>query len=126
VVIPSTNTQDERFSDEWRALINTFVSGGSVANNIQDDFGLYFQTLKDLRQGDPLSPMIFNIVDDMIPIMIKHAKINGLIEGVVPHLLDGVLSILQYADNTILFMKHNFEKSRYIKLILSSFSNNQV
>jgi hypothetical protein len=101
------------------------VSGGSVANNIQDDFGLYF-TLKDLRQGDPPSPMIFNIVDDMIPIMIKHAKINGLIEGVVPHLLDGVLSILQYADNTILFMKHDFEKARYIKLILSSFSNNQV
>jgi hypothetical protein len=43
------------FSDEWRALINSFVSRGSVAIKVNDDGGRYFQTLKGLRQGDPLS-----------------------------------------------------------------------
>jgi hypothetical protein len=30
--------------------------------------------LKGLRQGDPLSSMLFNIVADMLAIMIEHAK----------------------------------------------------
>jgi hypothetical protein len=40
--------------------------------------------------------MLFNIVADMLAIMIERAKINGQFEGVVPHLVDGGLSILQY------------------------------
>jgi hypothetical protein len=35
--------------------------------------------------------MIFNIVADMPAIMIERIKLDGLIEGVVPHLLDGGL-----------------------------------
>jgi hypothetical protein len=37
------------FSDEWHALIYSFVSGGSVAIKVTDDVGKYFQTLKGLR-----------------------------------------------------------------------------
>jgi hypothetical protein len=40
---------------------------------------------------------------------------------VVPHLVDGELSILQYADDTIMFMKHDFNKARNLKLILPMF-----
>jgi hypothetical protein len=109
------------FSDEWRALIDSFVCGGSVAIKINDDVGRYFKTLKGLRQGDPLSPILFNIVADMLTIMIERAKVDGLIEGVVPHLINGGLSILQYADDTILFLEHDFDKARNMKLILSAF-----
>jgi hypothetical protein len=77
------------FSGEWRALINSFMSGGSAAIKVNDDVGIYFQTSKGLRQGDPLSLMIFNIVADMLAIMIERAKNDGLIEGVIPHLVDG-------------------------------------
>jgi hypothetical protein len=65
--------------------------------------------------------MLFNIVADMLAIMIEHAKINGHFEGVIPHLVDGGLSILQYADDTILFMEHGLEKAKNLKLILSAF-----
>jgi hypothetical protein len=82
------------FSPEWRALINDFVSGGSVAIRVNDDTGCYFQTRKGLRQGDPLSPMLFNIVADMLAILIERAKVDGQIEGVIPHLVNGGLSIL--------------------------------
>jgi hypothetical protein len=30
------------FSDEWRSLINSFVTGGSVAINVNDDIGTCF------------------------------------------------------------------------------------
>jgi hypothetical protein len=65
--------------------------------------------------------MLFNIVADMFAIMIERAKNDGLIEGVIPHLVDGGLSILQYADDTILFMEHDLEKAQNLKLILSAF-----
>jgi hypothetical protein len=55
--------------------------------------------------------MLFNIVVDMLAIMIER-KFDGQIEGVIPHLVDGGLSILQYADDTILFMEHDLEKAK--------------
>jgi hypothetical protein len=92
-----------------------------VAIRVNDGTGRYFQTRKGLRQGDPLSPMLFNIVADMLAILIERAKADGQIEGVIPHLVDGGLSILQYANDTILFMEHDLEKARNLKLILAAF-----
>ena len=66
-------------------------------------------------------PILFNIVADILPVMIERAKLDGQIEGVIPHLVDGGLSILQYADDTILFMDHDLEKVTNMKLILSAF-----
>jgi hypothetical protein len=65
--------------------------------------------------------MLFNIVADMLAIMIERAKADGQIEGVIPHLVDGGLSVLQYADDTILFMEHDLEKAQNLKLILVAF-----
>jgi hypothetical protein len=53
-----------------------------------------FRQKKGLRQDDPLSPMLFNIVADMLAIIIERAKVDDQIEGVVPNLIDGSLSIL--------------------------------
>jgi hypothetical protein len=63
--------------------------------------------------------MLFNIVDDMFSIL--HAMVDGLIERAIPHLVDGGISILQYTDNTILFMEHDLEKKRNLKLIILAF-----
>ena len=93
------------FSAEWRAMIHNFVSGGSVAIKVNDDVGRNFQTKKGLRQGDPLSPILFNIVADMLAIIIERAKSDGQIVGVVPHLVDGGLS--SYNTPTIQFFLWN-------------------
>ena len=65
-----------------------------MAINVNDEIGPYFQTKKGLRQGDPLSPILFNIVADMLTLLINRAKANDQVYGVVPHLIDGGLSIL--------------------------------
>jgi hypothetical protein len=86
-----------------------------------DDIGHYFQTKKGLRQGDPLALILFNLVADMLAIFIERAKNNGDFSGVIPHLVDGGLSILQYANDTILFMEHDFVQAKNLKLVLSAF-----
>ena len=88
---------------------------------INDQIGQNFQTSKGLRQGDPLSPILFNIAADMLAMLINRAKAEGLVNGIVPHLVDGGLSILQYADDTILFMDHDIEKATNMKMILCAF-----
>jgi hypothetical protein len=57
----------------------------------------------------------------MLAVLIETAKTDGQIEGVIPHLDDDRLSILQYADDMILFMEHDLEKARNMKLLQSAF-----
>ena len=109
------------FSNKWIDWIKSFISGGSVAINVNDEVGPYFQTKKGFRQGDPLSPILFNLVAHMLTLFIKRAKAEGLLSGVVPHLVDDGLSILQYADDIILFMDHNLEHAHNMKTILCAF-----
>jgi hypothetical protein len=75
----------------------------------------------DVSQGDPLSPILFNIVADMLAILIARAKEDGQVGGLVPHLVNGCISILQYADDTILLMEHGLAKAVNMKLILPIF-----
>jgi hypothetical protein len=82
------------FPPYWCNWIARFVQGGSVGIRVNDDIGHYFQTLKGLRQGDPLSPILFNIVADMMAISIARAKEDGHVAGLVPHLVEGGISIL--------------------------------
>ena len=65
--------------------------------------------------------MLFNIVADMLAVLIARAKEDGTIGGLIPHLVEGGLSILQYADDTILFLEHDLEKAVNMKLILCIF-----
>nr|CAE05084.3 OSJNBa0009K15.4 [Oryza sativa Japonica Group] len=76
------------FSPKWCQLIASFVQGGHVGIKVNDQIGNNFQTYKGLRQGDPLSSIIFNIVADMLALLIKRAKDVGTINGVIPHLVD--------------------------------------
>ena len=109
------------FPDKWCKWIETFVSRGSVGIKINDDVGKFFQTKKGLRQGDPLSPLLFNLVADMLAIMIARAKQAGQVSGLIPHLIDDGISILQYADDTIIFLEHSFEEAKTMKLVLTTF-----
>ena len=97
------------------------ISGGSVGIKVNDEIGPYFQTKRGLRQGDPMSPILFNIVADMLALIIKRAKDDGQIRGVIPNLLDDGLSILQYTDDTIIFINHDLEQAKNLKLLLCAF-----
>jgi hypothetical protein len=56
----------------------------------------------------------------MLTILINRAKEDGQ-WAVVPHLVNGALSILQYVDDTILLMELDLEKAQNMKLLLYAF-----
>ncbi len=57
----------------------------------------------------------------MLAILIKRANERRSFHGVIPHLVDNRLSILQYADDTIIFMEHDLEEAKNLKLVLNTF-----
>jgi hypothetical protein len=65
------------FDPKWCRWIQEFIARGSVGIRVNEDIEHYFQMRKGLRQGDPLSPIIFNIIADMLVIIINRAKEDG-------------------------------------------------
>ena len=50
------------------------VRGSRAAIKVNDQVGPYFPSRKGVRQGDPLSPLLFDIVVDALATMIKQAQ----------------------------------------------------
>jgi hypothetical protein len=71
-----------------------FFYGGGVGIKVNDIVDQNFQTKKEVRQGDPLSPLLFIIVVDTLVVLISRAKSEGQTKGVIPNLTDDGLSIL--------------------------------
>jgi hypothetical protein len=94
--------------------------GDSVSINVNDDDEYYFQTEKCLWQGDLFSPLLFSVIADMPAILVYKAREDGKV-SVVPHPIDGGLSILQYVDDTVMFMEHDMDKAKKVKLLLCIF-----
>jgi hypothetical protein len=50
---------------KWIAWVKSLVKGGSIAIRLNDRNNHYFRPGKGLRQRDPLSPLLFNLVADV-------------------------------------------------------------
>jgi hypothetical protein len=69
------------FSERWCAWIDKVVTGGSVCVKVNDDTRHFFQTKQGLRQGDPLSPVLFNLVADMLAVLIGRSTKSDHFKG---------------------------------------------
>ena len=81
----------------------------------------YFGASKGLRQGDPLSPLLFIVVTHILNRMLALAVENQLIAGIqYPNNGPNVTNI-QYADDTLIFLAPTDECVINLKRILCCF-----
>ena len=109
------------FSDKWCDLIMQTIRGGHVAVKVNGSLGQYFNTHQGLRQGDPLSPILFDLAVDGLAILIDRAKNLGFVNGVSSEYVEGGLAILQYADDTLFFLEDDVRSAQNLKFILCVF-----
>lgn len=109
------------FGPQWRSWIHQITHCGSVGVRINNVEGNFFITGKGLRQGDPLSPLLFNLVVDVLTKMLMKASHHNIVQGLCEDICPGGVISLQYADDTILFSSSNFEKASNLKWILTCF-----
>ncbi|KHN03594.1 Retrovirus-related Pol polyprotein LINE-1, partial [Glycine soja] len=72
-------------------------------------------------QGDPLSPLLFNMVAEALSGIMSQALEKGMFKGFICGKNNVEISLLQYADDTIFFGEASMENVRAIKAMLRAF-----
>lgn len=106
------------FNETLCSRIKKVVCEGTICVKVNNKEGPYFQSYKGVRQGDPLSPILFNLVADNLTRMVHQAQINGAITGLASDLIPNGVAILQYADDTIMCLKHCMNGASNLKIML--------
>lgn len=105
------------FPEKWVNWVMQTVKGGQVCININGTRDPNLRTLRGLRQGDPLSPLLFNLVADALSSMLDKAIEKHLIVGVLDSLIDKGISHIQYADDTIIMTDGSDQSITNLKML---------
>lgn len=63
-----------------------------------------FSPQRGLRQSDPMSPLLFNLVAEVLHSMLVQAEIRGIFKGIQIGDNNFPISHLQYDDDTIIYL----------------------
>jgi hypothetical protein len=109
------------FNDEWVRWVRCFLGSGSSSVLLNGIPGKQFKCRRGVRQGGPLSPLLYVLGGDVLQSMV-----NDLLHQDLLHLPiitgDGDFPILQYADDTLLIMQADVNQLLVLKQALKDFS----
>jgi mannosylglycoprotein endo-beta-mannosidase len=77
------------FEPGWVHRAIGLVSGGQTAITVNGEVGNFFRNGRGVRQGDPLSPLLFDFVVEALASILDRAREAGHISGLIPHLIPG-------------------------------------
>ncbi|XP_028093947.1 uncharacterized protein LOC114294046 [Camellia sinensis] len=109
------------FQDKWIRWMKACIQSVKVSVLVNGSSTNEFCPEKGLRQGDPLSPFLFNIVAEGLNILFQRAKALELIKGVVIGLRKVNVTHLQFANDTIVFCEAEENDILNVKRILRCF-----
>ena len=110
------------FGERWRRWLKTCVSTVRFSVLVNGSPAGFFGSSRGLRQGDPLSPLIFLLIMEVLSHIMKKIEEGGFIQGfhVRPINSTGIrVSHLLFADDTILFCDASREQILSIRLALT-------
>lgn len=109
------------FSAKWTGWISSILLSSKASLIINGTQCGYVRYCRGLRQGDPLSPLLFVLVMDVLSTMFNAALSFGILKGVVLGETRGKMCHLQFADDLVVMTTGGGEDLRIIKLILYLF-----
>ncbi|WVZ50554.1 hypothetical protein U9M48_001796 [Paspalum notatum var. saurae] len=82
------------FHEIWISWIKKLVMGGSIGVVLNGEDSSFFKTGKGLSQGDPISPLLFNLVVDVLTRMMSKSSEASMICGLFMQMIQSFFSSL--------------------------------
>ncbi|GKB77058.1 putative RNA-directed DNA polymerase, eukaryota, reverse transcriptase zinc-binding domain protein [Tanacetum coccineum] len=111
------------FSAKWVSWISGCLQSASISVLVNGSPTSEFHMERGLRQSDPLYPLLFNIVSEALQVTILEACDKGVFKGVSLNGGETNISLLQYANDTLLFGDWSLSNIRNLIRILKCFHN---
>ena len=112
------------FGEKWCRWIHTCISTVQFSILVNGAPADFFGSMRGLRQGDPLSPLLFLVMMEVFSKMMKRVEDAGLLRGFRADGRRGegvCASHLLFTDDTILFCDADEEQILHVQMLLLCF-----
>ncbi|CAL9013278.1 unnamed protein product [Prunus brigantina] len=111
------------FDHSWVRLVKECITSVRFSVLLNGQPGNPFKPSRGIRQGDPISPYIFILVNDVLSVMLNKAVERDYVQGIKFSRNGPILSHLFFADDSILFLKATERNCAAVANILNSYCN---
>ena len=109
------------FRPRWVRWISLLLRSATTQVLINGSAGVRFWHGRGLRQGDPLSPLLFVIAMDVLGAMFSEAERRGALSDLAVHGLRHRVSL--YADDVVIFARSEARELGAVRAILDCFGS---
>ncbi|GLT61308.1 hypothetical protein SLA2020_340270 [Shorea laevis] len=112
------------FGEKWCSWIDFCISSARFSVLVNGSPAGFFSSSRGLRQGDPLSPLLFVVVMEALSKMLTVSVNRGLFSGFSVGSRNSAavhISHLLFADDTLVFCGDNPDHLRYLRVCFLAF-----
>jgi len=109
------------FRHRWRNWVTTLLAASSSSVLLNGARGKWFRHRTGLRQGDPLSPMLFILAMEPLQLMLNKATEQGRLTPICNR--KAKLRISLFADDAAIFLNPVSEEVQVVRNILDAFAS---